>query len=129
MNIQPGLKYTKTHEWVKVEGGAGTVGVSDFAQHELGDIVFVEAPQLGDAVTAGSQMGTVESVKAVSELNSPVSGTVAETNETLMDHPEFLNQDPYGQGWIVKVTLSNPKELEGLMDADAYGKYVAESGH
>lgn len=129
MNIQSGLKYTKTHEWVKVEGGAGTVGVSDFAQHELGDIVFVEAPQPGDTVTAGSQMGTVESVKAVSELNSPVSGMVAETNEALADHPEYLNQDPYGQGWIVKVTLSNPEELEGLMDADAYGKYVAESGH
>lgn len=129
MNIPSGLKYSKTHEWVKVDGGVGTVGVSDFAQHELGDIVFVEAPQLGDTVSAGTQMGTVESVKAVSELNSPVSGAVAETNEELQDHPEFLNQDPYGNGWIVKVTLSNAKELEGLMDADAYGKYVAESGH
>lgn len=129
MNIPSGLKYSKTHEWVRVEGGVGTVGVSDFAQHELGDIVFVEAPQPGDNVAAGTQMGTVESVKAVSELNSPVSGAVAETNEELQDHPEFLNQDPYGNGWIVKVTLSNVKELEGLMDADAYGKYVAESGH
>ena len=129
MNIPSGLKYTKTHEWVKVEGNLGTVGVSDFAQHELGDIVFVEAPQPGDSVTAGAQMGTVESVKAVSELNCPVSGTVAETNEALADHPEFLNQDPYGSGWIVKVTLSDPKEAEGLMDSQAYAKYVAESGH
>ncbi len=129
MSIPSGLKYSKTHEWVKVEGGVGTVGITDFAQHELGDIVFVEAPQPGDAVSAGTQMGTVESVKAVSELNSPVSGTVAETNDALVDHPEFLNQDPYGNGWIVKVTLSNVKELDGLMDADAYGKYVAESGH
>ncbi len=129
MNIPSGLKYAKTHEWIKAEGGVGTVGVTDFAQRELGDIVFVEAPQPGDTVAAGTQMGTVESVKAVSELNSPVSGTVAEVNDELAGHPEYLNQDPYGQGWIVKVALSNPKELDSLMDADAYGKYVAESAH
>ncbi len=129
MNIPAGLRYTKTHEWVKVEGATGTVGITDFAQHELGDIVFVEAPRPGDAVTAGAQMGTVESVKAVSELNSPVTGTVAETNEALADHPEYLNQDPYGGGWIVKVSLADPSQAAGLMNAEAYAKYVAESVH
>lgn len=129
MNIPQGLKYSKTHEWVKVEGGTGTVGITDFAQHELGDIVFVEAPGAGTGVAAGTQMGTVESVKAVSELNAPVSGTVAEANGELGDHPEFVNQDPYGKGWVVKVTLSDPGELDGLMDADAYAKYVAEQSH
>ncbi len=107
MNIPNDLKYTKSHEWVRVEGNAGTVGITDFAQHELGDIVFVEAPAEGTAVTAGASMGSVESVKAVSEVNSPVSGTVAEVNAELADHPELLNQDPYGGGWIVKITLSN----------------------
>jgi glycine cleavage system H protein len=129
MNIPSDLKYSKSHEWVRVEGGTGTVGVTDFAQHELGDIVFVEAPAPGTAVAAGAQMGSVESVKAVSELNSPVSGTVAEANAELADHPEFLNQDPYSQGWVVKITLGDAGELAGLMDAEAYAKYVAESAH
>jgi len=129
MNIPSNLKYSKTHEWVKVEGGIGTVGVSDFAQQELGDIVFVEPPEAGITVTAGTQMGSVESVKAVSELNAPVSGSVAETNAILAEHPELLNKDCYGEGWIVKITLSNPSELEGLMDAAAYEKYVAEAKH
>ncbi len=129
MNIPNDLKYTKSHEWVRVEGNTGTVGVTDFAQHELGDIVFVEAPAAGTALTAGASMGSVESVKAVSDVNSPVSGTVAEVNEALADHPELLNQDPYGGGWIVKITLSSPGEIGGLMDAEAYAKYVAESAH
>lgn len=129
MSIPEGLKYSRSHEWVKVDGKTATVGITDFAQHELGDIVFVEAPAVGDSVTAGAQMGTVESVKAVSELNSPVSGSVAEANGELGDHPEFVNQDPYGKGWIVKVTLSNLSELDGLMDATAYGVYAAEAGH
>ena len=129
MNIPSDCRYTKTHEWVKVEGGAATVGISDFAQHELGDIVFVEGPAQGAAVSAGAPMGSVESVKAVSEVNAPVSGTVAEVNPELADHPEFLNQDPHGAGWIVKIALSNPGELESLMDAAAYAKYVAESAH
>lgn len=129
MNIPDDLKFTKTHEWVKVEDGKGTIGISDFAQQELGDIVFVESPEEGTDVAAGDAMGSVESVKAVSEMNAPVSGTVTAVNEELQDHPEILNQDPYGQGWIIKVTLSDPGELENLMDAAAYAKYVAESEH
>lgn len=129
MNIPNDLKYTQSHEWVRLDGSVGIVGITDFAQHELGDIVFVEAPAEGTAVTSGANMGSVESVKAVSEVNSPVSGTVAEVNAELADHPELLNNDPYGAGWIVKVTLSNPGELDRLMDAEAYAKYVAESAH
>ncbi len=123
------MRYTKEHEWVAAEAGIGTVGITDFAQHELGDIVFVEAPAAGTAVSAGAPMGSVESVKAVSEVVAPVSGTVAEANAALADHPELLNQEPFGQGWIVKVTLANPAEVDGLMDAAAYAKYVAESAH
>ena len=129
MNIPGDCKYTKTHEWVKAEGGVATVGITDFAQHELGDIVFVEAPAPGASVSAGAPMGSVESVKAVSELNAPVSGTVAEANADLADHPEYLNQDPHGAGWIVKITLSDAGELGSLMDAAAYAAYVAESAH
>ncbi|MEW6757081.1 MAG: glycine cleavage system protein GcvH [Acidobacteriota bacterium] len=129
MNVPGDLKYTKTHEWVRASGGEAVVGVTDFAQHELGDIVFVEAPEAGAAVTAGSPMGSVESVKAVSELNAPVSGTVSAANDALKDHPELLNQDPYGEGWIVKIALSDAAEIGGLMDAEAYGKYVAEASH
>ena len=129
MNIPDDLKFTKTHEWVRLEGDTGVVGISDFAQQELGDIVFVESPEEGTEIAAGDAMGSVESVKAVSELNAPVSGTVAAVNEELQDHPEVLNHDPYGQGWIVKVTLSDPAELSNLMDAEAYTKYVAESEH
>ena len=129
MNIPSDLKYTKSHEWIRVEGMAGTVGVTDFAQQELGDIVFVEGPAQGASVSAGAAMGSVESVKAVSEVNSPVSGTVTQVNPELGDHPELLNTDPYGAGWLIKVTLTDAGELAGLMDADAYAKYVAESAH
>ncbi len=123
------LKYTQTHEWIRVEGTKGTVGITDFAQHELGDIVFVEAPAPGTSLSAGSPMGSVESVKAVSEVNAPLSGSVAEVNPELADHPELMNQDPYGKGWILKMTLSDPGALGGLMDAAAYEKYVAEVTH
>lgn len=129
MTIPNDLKYSQSHEWIRVEGAVGTVGITDFAQHELGDIVFVEAPAVGASVSAGAQMGSVESVKAVSEVNSPVSGKVAEVNAEPADHPELLNTDPYGAGWIIKVTLSDAGELAGLMDAAAYAKYVAESAH
>lgn len=129
MNIPGDLKYSKTHEWARIEGNIAVVGVTDFAQHELGDIVFVEAPEAGAAVTANTPMGSVESVKAVSELNAPLSGTVAEVNPAVVDHPEFLNQDCYGEGWVVKVTLSDPGEAAALMDAAAYEKYVAEAKH
>lgn len=129
MKIPSDLKYTKSHEWIRVEGTAGTVGVTDFAQQELGDIVFVELPAQGASVTADAAMGSVESVKAVSEVNSPVSGTVAQVNTELADHPELLNTDPYGAGWLIKVTLGDAGELAGLMDAAAYAKVVAESAH
>lgn len=129
MNIPNDLKYTESHEWIRVEGNVGTVGITDFAQHELGDIVFVEPPAQGSTVSAGAQMGSVESVKAVSEMNSPASGTVVEVNAEPADHPELLNSDPYGAGWIIKIALTDAGELAGLMDAAAYAKYVAESAH
>lgn len=123
------MKFTKTHEWVMVEGNIATVGISDFAQKELGDIVFVETPQVGEDVTSQKQMGTVESVKAVSDLNSPVSGKVVEVNKELENSPQLLNEDPFGKGWILKVELSNPLELDSLMDEESYQKYIAEMGH
>ncbi len=129
MNIPSDLKYTKSHEWIRVEGNVGTAGITDFAQQELGDIVFVEAPAQGSAVAAGAPMGSVESVKAVSEINAPAGGAVSAVNADLADHPELLNADPYGKGWILKITLANAGELSGLMDAAAYAAYVAESAH
>ena len=120
MNIPSDLKYSKSHEWVRVEGGTGTVGVTDFAQHELGDIVYVELPEVGRKVKAGETMGTIESVKAVSEVYAPVSGTIAEVNGALSDAPETVNKDPHGAGWICRVKLDDPKELDALLGADAY---------
>ena len=114
------MRYTKEHEWVAAEGEIGTVGITDFAQHELGDIVYVELPEVGRQVKAGETMGTIESVKAVSEIYAPVSGTIAEVNAALTDAPETVNKDPHGAGWICKVKLESPKELDGLMSADAY---------
>jgi glycine cleavage system H protein len=123
------IKYTKTHEWIKVEGNNGIIGISDFAQKELGDIVFVEAPAIGSEVKAGTQMGTVESVKAVSELNCPASGKVLEVNKELETSPQFVNEDPMGKGWIIKIALSSLSELDALMDEAAYQKYTAEQAH
>lgn len=114
-------KYTKDHEWVSVEGDTGTIGITDYAQKELGDIVFVELPEVGQELKAGEAMGNIESVKAVSELFSPVTGTVLEVNEALEDRAEIVNQDPHGTGWIVKIRLADPGELNELMDAAAYG--------
>ena len=119
-------RYTKEHEWIRVERGMGTVGITDYAQHELGDVVFVELPKVGARLKAGQSFGTVESVKAVSEIYSPVSGEVAETNSSLANEPEKINQDPHGAAWLIKIKLSNPKELEALMDAPAYQAYIAE---
>ncbi len=115
-------RYTKEHEWVKVDGGSATVGITDFAQHELGDIVYVELPEIGRAVASGEALGTIESVKAVSELYAPVSGTITEVNKLLSDKPESINLDAHGTGWICKLTLSKPSELDALMDAAAYAK-------
>jgi glycine cleavage system H protein len=119
-------RYTKDHEWIKVDGSTGTIGITDYAQHELGDVVFVELPKVGAKVEAGKSFGTVESVKAVSEIFSPVSGEVAEINSLLADAPEKINQDPHGTAWLVRVKLPNPKEAASLMDAAAYEAYIAE---
>jgi glycine cleavage system H protein len=119
-------RYTKDHEWIKLDGPVGTIGITDYAQAELGDVVFVELPKAGTQVKAGQSFGTVESVKAVSEIFSPVSGEVVETNAALADSPEKINQDPHGAAWLVKVRLADPKEISGLMDAAAYQAYIAE---
>ena len=125
MTIIPDLKYTKSHEWVKEEDGVAVVGITDFAQDALGDVVFVNLPEAGDEVVAGESFGDVESVKAVSDLISPVSGIVQAVNEELMDAPEMLNSDPYG-AWIIKVEQVN--DTEALLDADDYEAYCAEEG-
>ncbi len=114
-----GLLYSESHEWVKVEGGIAVIGVTDFAQSEMGDITYVDAPDEGDEVSAGGEFGALESVKASSDLYSPVSGKVVEVNEELQDAPEKVNEDAYA-AWIIKVEMSDPSELEGLMDAAAY---------
>jgi glycine cleavage system H protein len=119
-------RYTKEHEWIKVDGSVGTIGITEYAQAELGDVVFVELPKVGTKVKAGQSFGTVESVKAVSEIFCPVSGEFTETNATLADSPEKINQDPHGAAWLVKVRLADPKEISGLMDAGAYQAYIAE---
>ena len=124
MTINPDLKYSRDHEWVKEEDGLFVIGISDFAQDALGDLVFVNLPEVGDAVTAGEAFGDVESVKAVSDLLCPVTGTVAEINEELLDAPEKLNEDPYG-AWIIKV--ENVTASEDLLDAAAYEAYLAEA--
>ena len=125
MTINPDLKYTKSHEWVKEEDGIAVVGITDFAQDALGDVVFVNLPEAGDEVVAGESFGDVESVKAVSDLVSPVSGIVQAVNEELMDAPEMLNSDPYG-AWIIKVEQVN--DYEKLLDADDYEAFCAEEG-
>lgn len=118
-------RYTREHEWISVEGSTGTVGITDYAQNSLGDIVYVDAPKVGDSVTANATFGSVESVKAVSDLYSPVSGTVTAVNETLKNEPDKINQDPHGT-WIIKVELSDPAELEKLLDSAAYEAFISE---
>jgi glycine cleavage system H protein len=119
-------RYTKEHEWVRIAGDVGTVGITDYAQHELGDVVFVEMPKPGTKLKAGDRLGTVESVKAVSDIFSPVSGEVTEVNASLADAPEAINKDPHGKAWLVKLRLSSPGEASALMDAAAYDAYIAE---
>lgn len=120
------FRYTKDHEWIKVDGNFGVIGITDYAQHELGDIVFVELPKVGTKLASGQSFGTVESVKAVSEIYAPVSGEVSDTNTPLNNAPEKINKDPHGEAWLIKVRLSNPAELEGLMDSAAYTAYISE---
>jgi len=119
-------RYTREHEWIKVEGSTATVGITDYAQHELGDIVYVELPKVGARLAASQPFGTVESVKAVSEVYAPVSGEVIAANDTLAQSPEIINKDPHGAGWLIRIQLANPAELSGLMDAAAYQAYLAE---
>jgi glycine cleavage system H protein len=119
-------RYTKEHEWIKVTGSTGTIGITDYAQHELGDVVFVELPAVGTKITTGQVFGSVESVKAVSEIFAPVSGEVIEANGALSDTPETLNTDPHGAAWLIKIKLSNPSEVSGLMDAAAYQAFISE---
>ena len=118
-------KYSKEHEWVAVEGDTARVGITDFAQQELGDIVYVELPEEGKAVRAGDVIGTIESVKAVSEIYAPVSGTVASRNDSLDEKPETVNTDPHGAGWYCSIRLTDPGEIEALMDAEAYAAFIA----
>ena len=117
-------RYAKSHEYVHVEAGVGTVGITDYAQKELGDVVFVELPQVGTELEQGDELGSIESVKAVSELFSPVSGEVVEVNEALSEKPELVNTDPYGDGWMIRIRLATPEEADELMDAEEYEEYV-----
>ena len=126
MTIPTDLRYTKDHEWLRPDGEAGKIGITAHAQDALGDIVFVELPEVGRELSEGETFGVVESVKAVSDLFSPVAGTVVEVNEDLNDQPEVINQDPYEQGWILKIKLADPTAAGNLLDAAAYKKLLAE---
>ena len=120
MNIPSDLKYTKDHEWVRIEGNIATIGVTDFAQGELGDIVYVDVDTLDDTVLEGEVFGSVEAVKTVSDLFMPLTGEVSEFNEELEDEPEMVNTDPYGKGWMIKIILSDDSQIDSLLDAEAY---------
>ena len=126
MAVPSELKYSKEHEWVKVEGNTVTIGITEYAQGELGDIVFVELPDVDDEINEGDTFGSVESVKTVSELYAPVSGKVLESNEELEDSPEFVNESPYEKAWMVKVELSDESQLEELMSAEQYSEMIGE---
>jgi glycine cleavage system H protein len=127
--IEPDLRYAKTDEWIRVEGDEGVVGISDYAQDALSDIVYVELPNTGDMFAAGTTFGVVESVKAASDLLLPVSGEVLATNDAVVDSPEMLNSDPFGAAWLVRIRLSDPSELDALMDATAYAAYLESREH
>ncbi len=129
MQFPNNLKYSKEHEWVRIDGNKVVVGISDYAQSQLGDIVFVELPALGAAVSAGKRFSVVESVKAVSDIFAPVTGIVTEINETLNDAPEKVNQDPYGEGWIAVIEIPAGAALDDLMDSTVYSGLVAKGGH
>src|SRR5215212_8792077 len=123
-------RYAKSHEYVHVEGDVGTIGITEYAQKELGDVVFVELPQVGSVLEAADELGSIESVKAVSELFSPVSGEVIEINEALADNPALVNTDPFGDGWMIRIRLSDPTEVDELMTAEEYDEYIEkESAH
>jgi glycine cleavage system H protein len=125
-NVPDGLRYTKDHEWTKVEGKRARIGITDFAQDQLTDVVYVELPPIGKTVKQGEPIGTVESVKAVSEIFSPISGKVVEVNKALTDKPELVNKNPYGEGWMVVVEAADPAQVNGLMDATGYRKHIGD---
>jgi glycine cleavage system H protein len=125
MNIPAQLRYTKDHEWIQLEGNVATIGITDYAQRELGDIVFVEVDTIGSTLEAGAVFGTVEAVKTVSDLFLPVSGTINELNPALGGAPELVNSDPYGEGWMIKMTVNNPADVAALLDAAGYESLVA----
>lgn len=124
MNIPGNLRYTEDHEWIKIDGEVAIIGVTDHAQKELGDIVFVEVETEGETLDANEKFGTIEAVKTVSDLFLPVAGEVLEFNESLNTEPEQINSDPYGKGWIIKLKLNNPADLDQLLDAEAYAKFI-----
>jgi glycine cleavage system H protein len=126
MNFPENLKYTKDHEWIRVDGGTGIIGITDYAQGELGDVVFVELPSIGKQVEFGQTFGTVEAVKAVSDLYSPITGEVTEINKEIQDSPELVNKEPYERGWMIKVKLAKTDELKNLLDVEAYKKLIAK---
>ena len=125
MNFPSNLRYTKDHEWIKLDGSVATIGITDYAQKELGDIVYIEVETIGKALKAGDVFGTVEAVKTVSDLFLPVDGAIIELNAALANSPESVNSDPYGEGWMVKMTVNNPADVEALMDSATYEKQVA----
>ncbi len=127
MEFPDDLKYSREHEWVLVEGDIATIGISAHAEKELGDVVFVELPAVGDTVSKDEAMGVVESVKAVSDIYSPISGTVTEINDDLPDNTELVNDDPYGDGWMVKIEMSDATDLDDLMDSEEYQQFIAEA--
>ncbi len=128
MKFPKKLRYTREHEWVMIEGNQATVGITDFAQHELGEVVYVELPKVGDSVTKDEPFGVVESVKAASDVYAPVSGEVTESNDDLVSSPELINDDPYGDAWLIRVEMSDSSEVEHLMTAQDYKDYVEEEG-
>jgi glycine cleavage system H protein len=125
MNIPAQLRYTKDHEWISLEGNVATIGITDYAQRELGDIVFVEVDTIGSALESGAVFGTVEAVKTVSDLFLPISGTITELNPALSGAPELVNSDPYGEGWMIKMTVNDPAHVEALLDAAGYEALIA----
>ena len=125
MNYPDNLRYTKDHEWIRVEGDEAVIGITDFAQHELGDIVYVEIETVGQEMNAGDVFGTVEAVKTVSDLFLPVNGTITEVNPALNSNPELVNNDPYGEGWMIRMRVANPADIDGLMDKAAYQNLVS----
>ncbi len=125
MKVPKDLRYTKDHEWVKLEGDKATVGITDFAQHELGDIVYIEVATLGEALDQEETFGTIEAVKTVSDLFMPVSGEVTEYNDALESTPDIINKDPYGQGWIIKISITDPSQVDSLLTAEQYMELTA----